>query len=105
MGAKFHTPEGSKKVRQLLEHYGRRLKLHYLPGYSPECMPTRTCGGAGVDWLWEDGRDLVTHNLDRTEIKRLERDSDNYFARCARNPQKVLRTIGSPFADRPNRRT
>jgi transposase len=96
-GAKFHTPEGSEKVRQLLEHYGRRLKLHYLPGYSPECMP--------MEWLWEDWRDQVTHNHDRTEIKRLERDSDNYFARCARNPPKVLRTIGSPFAGRQNRKT
>ena len=50
-GAKFHSPEGSKRVRQLLERYGYRLKLHYLPGYSPDCMPTRTCGGAGVEWL------------------------------------------------------
>ena len=76
---------------------GRRLKLRYLPGYSPECMP--------MEWLWEDWRDQVTHNHDRAEIKCLEHDSDNYFARCARNPQKVLRTIGSPFAGHQNRKT
>lgn len=95
-GAKTHTPEGSKRVRQLLERYGGRLRLRYTPGYSPECMP--------MEWLWEDWRDQVTHNHDRTQIKRLERDSDNYFHRCARNPQKVLRTLGSPFANRQNRK-
>ena len=96
-GAKFHTPEGSKRVRQLLERYGQRLRLRYTPGYSPECMP--------MEQLWEDWRDQVTHNHDRTQIKRLEGDSNNYFARCKRNPQKVLRTIGSPFAARQNRKT
>lgn len=96
-GAGFHTPKGSKLVRQLLERYGRRLRLHYTPAYSPECMP--------MEQLWADWRDQVTHNHDRTQLKRLERDSDNYFARCARNPRKVLRTIGSPFAGRHNRRT
>ncbi len=96
-GAKIHTPEGSKRVRQLLQRYGRRLRLRYTPGYSPEYMP--------MEWLWEDWRDQVTHNHDRTQIKRLESDSDNYFDRCARNPQKVLRTIGSPFAGRQNRKT
>lgn len=96
-GAKIHTPEGSLRVRALLERYGRRLRLRYTPGYSPECMP--------IEQLWEDWRDQVTHNHDRTQIKRLEGDSDNYFARCKRNPQKVLRTIGSPFAGRHNRKT
>ena len=95
-GAKIHTPEGSKRVAQLLAGHGHRLRLKHLPAYSPECMP--------MEWLWEDWRDQVTHNHDRTQIKRLERDSDNYFARCARNPQKVLRTLGSPFARRQNRR-
>jgi hypothetical protein len=28
----------------------------------------------------------------------LEKDSDCYFARCARHPEDVLRRIGSPFA-------
>ena len=96
-GAKFHTPAGSKRVRQLLEHYGRRLKLQYLPGYSPECMP--------MELFWNDWRDQVTHHHDRIEFKRLELDSDNYLARCARAPQKVLRTLRSPFASRQNRKT
>lgn len=95
-GAKFHTPEGSKRVAQLLARHGRRLRLYYLPSYSPECRP--------MEWLWEDWRDQVTPNHDRTQIKRLERDRDNYFARCARNPQQVLHTIGRPFARRQNRK-
>ena len=96
-GAKIHTPKGSRRVAEFLEGSGQRLRLYYLPGYSPECMP--------MEWLWEDWRDQVTHNHDRTQIKRLEQDSDNYFARCARNPRKVLRTIGSPFAGRQYRKT
>lgn len=96
-GAGFHTPKGSRLVRQLLEHYGHRLKLCYTPAYSPECMP--------MEQLWADWRDQVTHNHDRTELKQLVQDSDNYFARCRRNPQKVLRTIGSPFAGRHCRKT
>ena len=95
-GPRIHRAEGSKRVAELLRRSGRRLRLRYLPGYSPDIMP--------MEWLWEDWRDQVTHNHDRTQIKRLERDSDNYFARCARNRQKVLRTIGSPFARRQNRR-
>lgn len=96
-GAKIHTAEGSKRVAQLLKRHGHRLQLRYIPGYSPECMP--------MEWLWEDWRDQVTHNHDRIKLSDLERDSDNYFARRARNPQKVLRTIGSPFAKRQNRKT
>jgi len=88
--AKIHTPEGSKLVADLLKRYGRRLKIRYVPSYSPECNPQ--------ELLWGDWRDHVTHNHDRLKIKELERDSDAYFARRARNPGAVLRTIGSPFA-------
>jgi hypothetical protein len=90
--AKVHTPEGSRLVASLLKTYGRRLKLRYLPGYSPECMP--------MELLWNDWRDQVTHNHDRIRMGELERDSDGYFAHCARHPDKVLRTINSPFAKR-----
>lgn len=90
--AKVHTPEGSRLVANLLETYGRRLQLRYLPGYSPEYMP--------MELLWNDWRDQVTHNHDRLRMCELESDSDGYFARCARHPEKVLRTISSPFAKR-----
>lgn len=76
----------------LLETYGRRLHLRYLPRYSPECMP--------MELLWNDWRDQVTHNHDRVKMHELEGDSDGYFARCARHPDAVLRTISSPFVKR-----
>jgi hypothetical protein len=95
--ARIHTPEGSRLVTDLLKMYGKRLRLRYLPSYSPECMP--------MEIFWNDWRDQVTHNHDRLKIKDLEQDSDRYFARCARHPDVVLRRIGSPFAKRcQNRR-
>ena len=90
--ARIHTPEGSKQVAELLKKYGRRLKLRYVPSYSPEYMP--------MELLWNDWRDQVTHNHDRLRIEELERDSDRYFARRVRNPKAILKTIGSPFLNR-----
>ena len=40
--ARIHTPEGSRLVAELLETYDKRLRLRYLPSYSPECMPMET---------------------------------------------------------------
>ena len=90
--ARIHTPEGSRLVAELLKKYARRLRLRYVPSYSPECMP--------MEIFWNDWRDQVTHNHDRLKIKDLERDSDCYFAHCAHHPNDVLRRIGSPFAKR-----
>jgi hypothetical protein len=95
-GAKFHTPEGSRLVAELLRKHGRRLRLRYVPGYSPECSP--------MELLWNDWRAQVTHNHDRLNISDLESDSDHYFAQCARYPDAVLRRIGSPFAKRSQNR-
>ena len=89
-GARFHTKKGSKRVADLLKRYGRRLRLRYIPSYAPECMP--------MELFWNDWRDHVTHNHERETIFDLERDSDRYFAWCAKHPQAVLHTIGSPFA-------
>lgn len=91
-GARIHTPEGSRQVAELVKHSKRRLKLRYVPSYSPECMP--------MELLWNDWRDQVTHNHDRLKIAELEGDSDRYFARRARQPKAVLKTIGSPFVNR-----
>ncbi len=88
---RIHTADGSKRVAELLKRYGRRLTLRYVPTYSPDCMP--------MEWFWNDWRDHVTHNHDRQHIAELETDSDDYFADCARHPEKVLRTLGSPFAN------
>lgn len=95
-GANIHTPEGSRLVADLLRKYGRRLHLRYVPGYSPECSP--------MELLWNDWRDQVTHNHDRSKMCDLETDSDDYFAECDRHPDAVLRRIGSPFAKRRQNR-
>lgn len=86
---RIHSPEGSRRVKYLLQKYGRRLSFRYLPTYSPECMP--------IEKLWNAWRDNVTHNHDRLRLRALIRDSDDYFARLKRHPRRVLRTIASPF--------
>ena len=96
-GARIHKPEKSKRVAELLQHYGHRLKLRYIPAYSPDCMP--------MEKLWNDWRDQVTHNHDRDAFTELLADSDRYFQRRQHNPQAVLRTIGSPFAARQKCKT
>lgn len=96
-GAPFHKPEHSRLVQALCDKYGSRLKLIYIPAYAPECMP--------MEQLWNDWRDNVTHNHERSQINKLAADSDGYFARCTRNPQRVLHTIGSPFANRQRNKT
>jgi hypothetical protein len=97
-GAKIHTAEGSRRVRELLARYGRRLRLRYIPKYEPGCMP--------MERLWNDWRKQVTHNHDRLRIEELEGDSDHYFEERAQDPAGVLRTISSPYARRrENRKT
>lgn len=96
-GANFHRPERSRQVRQLCQRYGPRLKLVYIPKYSPECMP--------MELFWNDWRDNVTHNHDRTALDELTGDSDRYLRRRKRNPGAVLRTLGSPFAARQTSKT
>lgn len=57
-----------------------------------------------MEMLWNDWRDNGTHNHDRLTIAELEGDSDRYFARRARNPKAVLKTIGSSFVSRSQNR-
>ena len=85
----FHRPDKSKLVKALVDRYGGRLNLRYVPSYSPDCMT--------MELLWNDWRDNVTHNHDRSDITDLEGDSDRYFRRRATDKVGVLRTINSPF--------
>ena len=96
-GARIHKPEKSKRVAELLQRYGHRLRLRYIPTYSPDCMP--------MERLWNDWRNQVTHNHDRDTLHQLLDDSDRYFQRCKRHPQAVLCTIGSPFVRRQKCKT
>ena len=95
--ARIHKPETSKRVARLLQDYGHRLKLRYIPTYSPDCMP--------MERLWNDWRNQVTHNHDRDTLIQLLADSDRYFQRRRHNSQAVLRTIGSPFVHRQKCKT
>ena len=52
--ARFHTAKGSKGVRAYLERWGHRIKLHYLPAYSPSDNP--------VERVWWHLREQVTRN-------------------------------------------
>jgi len=49
-----HTAEGSKLVRGYLKEWGHRLKLHYLPKYSPDTNP--------IERVWWRLHEVVTRN-------------------------------------------
>ena len=57
-----------------------------------------------MELFWNDWRDHVTHNHGRERMHDLESDSDGYYEACRRHPEKVLRTLGSPFAHRRQHR-
>jgi transposase len=92
----FHRPDKSRQVADLLQRHGPWLTLVFLPAYSPELQP--------LDHLFRVWRSEVTHNHHRTGLDMLEADSEAFFNRCARYPQRILRTIGSPFRTRVFRR-
>ncbi len=52
--ARFHTPKGSKVVRAYLAAWGHRIKLHYLPAYSPKDNP--------IERVWWHLREQITRN-------------------------------------------
>ncbi len=52
--ARFHTPQGSKVVRAYLATWGHRVKLHYLPAYSPKDNP--------IERVWWHLREQITRN-------------------------------------------
>ncbi|MFO0847612.1 MAG: IS630 family transposase [Gemmataceae bacterium] len=49
-----HTPEGSKLVRAYLKEWGRRVRVHYLPKYSPDTNP--------IERVWWRLHEAVTRN-------------------------------------------
>jgi putative transposase len=52
--ARFHTAAGSKVVRAYLAEWGHRVRLHYLPSYSPDANP--------VERVWWRMHERVTRN-------------------------------------------
>lgn len=50
----FHTIKGSKLVREYLAKHGQRVKLHYLPVYSPKDNP--------IERVWWHLHEQITRN-------------------------------------------
>lgn len=86
----IHTPRGSKKLRETVARHGEHLRLVYTPAYDPEANPTER--------LFPPFRHKVTHNHHHDTLFPLYEDARHYFADLDRNPDTVLRHIGSPFA-------
>jgi transposase len=52
--ARFHQVAKCKRLREYLERWGHRIKLHYLPCYAPETNP--------IERVWWHLHDEVTRN-------------------------------------------
>jgi len=61
--ARFHTAQGSKLVRAYLERWGHRIRLHYLPAYSPQDNP--------IERVWWHLHEQVTRNHCCADIEEL----------------------------------
>ena len=61
--ARFHDPARCRKVREYLERWGHRIRLHYLPTYAPECNP--------IERVWWHLHDEVTRNHRCRDIEQL----------------------------------
>jgi len=64
---------------------------------SPDCMP--------MELSWNDWRDNLSRDHDRSALHELTGDSDCYMRRRKRNTQALLRTLGSPFVGRQRCKT
>jgi hypothetical protein len=85
----IHTAAGSLLVRQLLADRPD-LVLVYTPAYDPDANR--------IEWLWRPTRRAVTHTHRRARIEDLAADLTAHFADLARDPDAVLRHVGSPHA-------
>jgi transposase len=87
---KTHTAQGSLLVRSMLTELSGQLTLVYTPAYDPDANR--------IEWLWRISRRIVTHNHQRTDFASLLADARTHFETLSRNPDDLLRHIGSPFA-------
>ena len=61
--ARFHTIEGSKAVKAYLAQHGDRIRLHYLPAYSPQDNP--------IERVWWHLHEQITRNHRCADIEEL----------------------------------
>ena len=52
--AAFHTPARCRKVKEYLERWGHRIRIHFLPTYSPDTNP--------IERVWWHLHEEVTRN-------------------------------------------
>jgi transposase len=61
--AAFHRPDRCRKVRQYLDRWGHRIRLHFLPAYAPETNP--------IERVWWHLHEEVTRNHCCRDIEQL----------------------------------
>ena len=61
--ASFHTPARCRKVKAYLEKWGHRVKLHFLPTYSPDTNP--------IERVWWHLHEEITRNHRCQDIEEL----------------------------------
>jgi transposase len=61
--ARFHDPLRCRKVREDLQRWGHRIRLHFLPTSAPETNP--------IERVWWHLHDEITRNHRCPDIERL----------------------------------
>lgn len=95
--AKIHASQGSRVVREAVKRHGNKLRLVPTPEYDPQANP--------MEHLLPQFRRAVTHNHHRGNVVDLFRDANRYFADLDAEPERVLRSIASPFACKEDSRS
>ena len=88
-GSPRSLSKGSRLLRELLDELRGKLVLVYTPTYDPESNR--------IEWLWRSLRRAVTHTHHHATLPPLLEAADTWAHKLT--PLKILRQIGSPFAD------
>ena len=78
------SPHKSKKVKEWLKDNSQKIKLLYLPPYSPDLNPKEA--------VWKDIREKQTHNTYFNSISALSNALDSYISRFS-TPNKHIKSI------------
>jgi transposase len=75
----------AKTVLRLLEKHGNRIRLEWLPSYSPELNPQED--------IWQHMRRRVTHNHYFEHIDTLLEAVEQFHRELEKEPERVLRLL------------